>query len=72
MAKVDEEKAIAIAALVVIAVVIAGVAAAGYAFKSASCGWRWSGAYETSYSALSGCKVVIDGKTIPEANVRQL
>ncbi len=33
------------------------------------CRYRWSG-FTTEYSMLSGCKVEIDGKFVPEDRVR--
>ena len=33
------------------------------------CSYRWSG-FATQYSMLSGCKVEIDGKFVPEDRVR--
>jgi len=49
--------------------IIVGFFALGSAVQSASCGWRWEG-YQTKYSVFNGCKVLIDGKYIPEENVR--
>jgi hypothetical protein len=44
--------------------------AALYFGKSYSCTARWQGTYEAEFGMLSGCRVKVDGKFLPEANVR--
>jgi hypothetical protein len=35
------------------------------------CERRWEGTYETNYRVFQGCKVKVNGKWIPESNVRE-
>ena len=39
--------------------------------ESVSCSKKWQGTYESEYSVFGKCRVKIDGKFIPEANVRE-
>jgi hypothetical protein len=41
----------------------------GAAIDAQVCAYRWSG-FTTQHSLLSGCKVEIDGKFVPEDRVR--
>ncbi len=50
--------------------ILGGFYWAAYEFKSYACEARWQGTYETEYHLFSGCRVKVDGKFLPEANVR--
>ena len=50
------------------AVVVGGV----ILLEAKGCENRWEGTYQTDWSMLGGCRVKVDDKFLPEANVREI
>ena len=55
--------------LVMLVVIFGGSALIAITVQSATCSARWSPS-ATEFGILSGCRVLVDGRLIPEANVR--
>lgn len=53
-------------------VVVGGLLLLSAFFNNWSCSSRWSGTYQTEYGIMSGCRVKVDNKWMPERNLRQL
>ena len=59
---------------VLVSVLLAMFSMLGYMFFNASdlCAKRWDGAYDTTFTYTTGCKVVVNGRAIPERAVRDI
>lgn len=55
---------------VIAAASVVAIVCMGLWLKEKKCAWDWEG-FETKYTLASGCKVRIEEKLVPEANVRQ-
>lgn len=47
------------------------ISAIVYPINWYSCSARWSGTYSTQYGLMSGCRVYVQEKWIPEKNLRE-
>jgi hypothetical protein len=70
--KSREKRNVEIITIVLTMIFIGLIVGLIYGVQKYKCAAGWQGTHETEFGLFSGCRVAIDGKLMPEANVRTM